>query len=423
MNKTKTIALLCALCAAIVLLPSCNDDKGPAKEPQAEYTLMLYGCGGGNLDNSMLLNLEEALLTGANDKVKMTVQIKFSAKYQSDPDMRGTQRFILDDEDGDGDYDDVEILDASLPLYDPDNLADFIRWSKLQRPAKNYILILWNHGNGWEPSTDAPKTRGILADDNVGELMMSLDELVEGVKKSDTHLKMVYYDACLMSMLENLCGLADVADYAMGAAHVTPGLGGDYASLISNLRTGANLEAAMKQYCHEVMAHWNIFGAALDISLTDLSKLAPVTAALRKISEELVGSYADYTKTYNDATNECYRLDPAFPFFDLMDYVQTLAVNSGNALLLNLSSELHRATDAAIVCREASQKLAGQEISWGITLINDAAWESDYADGSYEELAFDKASGWSQWLQTNKQKPTGNPCFDTGHAEDGGSEE
>lgn len=171
------------MCSALAFLPSCNDDdKGPTREPQAEYTVMLYGCGGGNLDYFMLLNFEETLLTGANDKVKMTVQIKFSAEYQSDPDMKGTQRFILDNEDSDGDYDDIEILDASLPLYDPDNLADFIRRSKLQRPAKNYILILWNHGNGWHPSTDAPKTRGILADDNIGSLRRSLDELVEGIK-------------------------------------------------------------------------------------------------------------------------------------------------------------------------------------------------------------------------------------------------
>lgn len=418
MKKMKTIALLLALCATTVLPACSDDDKGPSTAPQAEYTLMLYGCGGGNLDDSMLLNLEEALLTGANDRVKMTVQIKFSAAYQSDPDMKGTQRFILEDEDGDGGYDDVEILDAALPLYDPDNLADFIRWSKLQRPAKNYILILWNHGNGWHPSTDTPKSRGILADDNVGGLMMSLDELVEGVKRSNTHLKMVYYDACLMSMLENLCGLTEIADYAMGAAHVTPGIGGDYASLIGNLRTAANLEAAMKQYCREVMAHWNVYDDALDISLTDLSKLAPVTAALRKITDELVANYSDNGEAYDHAACTCYRLDPDYPFFDLMDYVQTLAVNSESAQLINLASELHRATDAAIVCKEASKKLSQQEISWGITLINNDAWKSGYADGSYEALAFDKAAGWSEWLQTNTKEPIGNPCFDTGHDED-----
>lgn len=415
MRKLKTTVLLFALCAAAVLLPSCNDDdNGPSNEPQTEYTLMLYGCGGGNLDDFMKLNLQQAVLTGSNDKVKMTGQVKFSAEYQSDPDLKGTRRFILRDEDGDQECDAVEMLDASLPLYEPDNLADFIRWSKQQCPAKNYILILWNHGNGWYPVSDNPKTRGILQDDNADDLMMSLDELVEGVKRSDTHLKMIYYDACLMAMLENLCGLTEVTDYVLGAAHITPGLGGDYASLIENLTLASDLETAIKRYCREVMAHWSVYPGNFDISLTDLSRLTPVTTALREISEELVNSYADYDEEYNQATCSCYRLDSSYPFFDVMDYVQTLAVAAENPRLIALASELHRATDAAIVCRETSKKLYPQDISWGITLVNDATWESLYADGAYRTLAFDKASGWSNWLQVNKQRPTGNPAAKMG---------
>lgn len=406
----KTRLLLFALCWAVALLPSCDDDeKGPVNEPQTEYTLMLYGCGGGDLDDLLKINLHEAALVGANDKVKMTGQVKFSAEYQDDPKMKGTHRFVLQNKDGDESFDAMETLDASLPLYEPENLADFIRWSKRQCPAKNYILILWNHGNGWYPIDDNPKTRGILQDDNVGNLMMSLDELAEGVKLSDTHLKMVYYDACLMSMLENLCGLTDVADYVLGAAHVTPGLGGDYASLIRNLSTASNLEAAMKQYCREVMAHWSVYDGNFDISLTDLSRLAPVTEVLREISDELVASYADYREVYDQAACDCYRLDSAYPFFDLMDYVQTLAVAASSAPLISLASELHRAADAAIVCRETSKTMYPQEISWGITLIDDATWTDLYADGAYEELAFDKATGWSRWLRANKQNPTGNP--------------
>ncbi len=415
MKKLHTYSLLFVLFGVVAFLPSCNDDdKGPSKEPRAEYTLMLYGCGGGNLDEYMQLNLDEALLQGANDKVKLTGQIKYSAQYQDDPDLKGTRRFVLQDENSDGKQDEAVTLDASLPLYDPDNLADFIRWSKEQCPAKNYILILWNHGSGWFPTFDAPKSRAILHDDNVG-MPMSLDELVEGVKKSGTHLKMIYYDACLMGMLENLCGLTDIADYALGAAHETPGLGGNYASLIENLRSGSNLETAMKQYCHEVMALWNVYGDNNDISLTDLSKLAPVTTVLGKISNELVASYDTNEEEFNTATCACYRLDTSYPYFDIMDYVETLAVNSENARLINLSSELKRAVGAAIVCIETSKALYPQDISWGITLVDNVAWKSLYADGTYEALAFDKATGWSKWLKANKQVPTGNPCSSDDH--------
>lgn len=419
MKKLKTCTLLLLLCGAAAFLPSCNDDdNGPSGQPEAEYTLMLYGCGGGNLDHYMQVNLFEALLTGANDRVKMTGQIKFSAEYQSDPDLKGTHRFILKDEDSDGEPDEAATLDASLPLYDPDNLADFIRWSKQQCPARNYILVLWNHGAGWTPEDDAPKSRGVLQDDNVDYLLMSLDELVEGVKKSDTHLKMIYYDACLMGMLENLCGLTGVADYVLGAAHETPGIGGSYASLIENLRSGSDFVAAMRQYCHETVKLWNIYGDNYDLSLTDLSKLTPVTKALRKISDELVASYDDYKENYDTATCACYRLNASYPFFDIMDYIETLAVASENPKLINYTSELQRAMEAAMVCNETTKALLQQDISLGITLIDKTEWMNYYADGYYEALAFDKAAGWSRWLKINEQVPTGNPCSGDDHEGD-----
>ncbi len=192
-------------------LTSCdNDDPVPIPEPDqemAEYTLMLYGCGGGNLDKAMTNNLSQALLVGTNDKVKMTCQVKFSADYQDNPDLKGTRRFTLEDENEDGEIDEVTVLDVSLPLYDPANLSEFIQWSKERCPAQNYILILWNHGGGWHPFYDRPKTKGVLFDDNLDREGLSLDELIAGVKQSDTHLKMLYYDACLMEMLENYRGL------------------------------------------------------------------------------------------------------------------------------------------------------------------------------------------------------------------------
>lgn len=429
MKQLKTFTLLFSLCGAIALLSSCSKDDDnalPAAEEQTEYTLMLYGCGGGNLDQFMATNIQEALLVGGSKKVKMTGQIKFSKSFQDDPDFEGTRRFILEDKDKDGDLDDEKFGDASIALYDPNTLADFIRWSKEKCPAKNYILIIWNHGNGWFPSVDAPKTpqtRAVIFDDNLDESPgMSLNELVDGVKMSDTHLKMIYYDACLMNMLENLCSLSEIADYALGAAHITPGLGGDYTSLIENLNSASSLEVAMKQYCRETMNHWNIYKSENDIVLTDLSKLGPVTATLKKISLELVDSYDDYEEKFDEATNSCYKFNSDFPYFDIRDYVENLAATSSSAKLVKYATEFQRAVDNAIVCCERSGKLEAyaQKISWGVILINKNAWDYCDFDSVYENLAFDKATGWSKWLKANKQIPTGNPCpEDDDHEGDG----
>lgn len=43
------------LLAACTTLVACSDDEDDVvSEPEADYTVMLYGCGGGNLDDASL---------------------------------------------------------------------------------------------------------------------------------------------------------------------------------------------------------------------------------------------------------------------------------------------------------------------------------------------------------------------------------
>ncbi len=103
------------------------------EEPDTStYTIMMYGCGGGNLDSSMVMNIQEALLAGATERVNFTGQVKFSERYHEDDTLAGTQRFVVG-EAGDIWYTPVEVLDSDLKLYDPQKLTDFINWSKQQR--------------------------------------------------------------------------------------------------------------------------------------------------------------------------------------------------------------------------------------------------------------------------------------------------
>lgn len=431
----KTIMITAWITTVTLSFTSCEkDETNDHEQIQSEYTLMLYGCGGGDLDQYMQRNLEEMLLVGETEKVKMTWQIKYSAKYQNDPEKKGTQRFVVEDKDGDLRVDEKETFDASLPLYDPDNLADFIRWSKMKRPAKNYILILWNHGNGWFPTVDQPKSKAVLADDNVGGLGMSIDELVAGIKKSDTHLKMVYYDACLMNMLENVCGLTEVSDYALGSAHSVPSLGGLYASLINGLNSNMDFETGIKKYCKNVIGHWNLYELKIDLALTNLSKLAPVMTTLSKISNELIMTYDKYKEAYDNADDNTYNVaNKTAPFVDIISYVKNVALMSENPKLINLSGELVQNADDAIVCSEITNALSPQKTSWGVTLISDGTWRIKRENGetlilywngtkelitptgekttstwgstgadSYEKLAFDKATNWSKWLRVKQ---------------------
>ena len=400
---------------AFLSLSSCDKKDDDLK--QAEYTVMLYGCGGGNLDRSLYLNLQEAFNIGSSAKVGMTVQVKYSNPYQEDEDLKGTRRFVV----GKGGPKDEVVMDVSLPLYKPESLAEFIKWSKAKCPARKYILILWNHGNGWHPYGDGTlyDSRAVIFDDNLDYKAMSVNQLVEGIEKSNTKFEIIYYDACSMNMLENLAEIAPVAKYALGSAHVTPDLGGEYGILLSLLNEKSNMLDAIGQYCKVVMNHWNPLGWSLDITMTDLSKLPKVFNIMKSISDELLNTYENenFVYAYNISDQYTYLLVEGYPFYDIGNYLGVLSRHSYNPALFTLSSRFFLAAKEAIVVQEIS-RACPTNITWGVTLVDKVEWNDIYVPFSkYEDLLFDKSTGWSNWLKTNEIVAV----IDDG--EDGGNEE
>ncbi len=50
-----------------------------------------------------------------------------------------------------------------------EHLAEFGLWAKNKFPAKNYMLIVWNHGDGWKsPNINIDFDKGISSDDETG---------------------------------------------------------------------------------------------------------------------------------------------------------------------------------------------------------------------------------------------------------------
>lgn len=342
--KSIFIALL-----ALVSFSACSDhddfdipeasDKPEVKEEGPDYLVMLYAVGGGNLDAAIMSNIYQALDVGSSDNVKMTVQFKLSAKEQKlYPQFDGTRRLDLDDnmqlvgtmKEAVADYPIIsnsyqvfaklfsQLKSESIAnsLYDmakSDALADFISWSMKKHPnAKRTILIISGHGSGWQLARDGKQdsrankqiSRAILQDDNT-KALMSLGSVVEGVKKSAGKVDLLYDDACLMSMYENLYAYADCANYLLAAVEQTPGAGGDYSKLINDLKkTGtsyAGLEATMHNFADYLVSDkWWTSGKLIglgyggkyhDIALYDLSKLSILTAVLNKVADTMAKKF------------------------------------------------------------------------------------------------------------------------------------
>ena len=113
------------------------------------------------------------------------------------------------------------------------HLSEFGRWAKLRYPARNYMLIVWNHGNAWR--FIAPRNRGkaISFDEESGSVI-DIAQLAAALKEMGG-VDVYASDACLMQMAEITYELAPHSRVIVGSAETEPVEGWNYSLLLESL--------------------------------------------------------------------------------------------------------------------------------------------------------------------------------------------
>ncbi len=341
--------LFTAVCALMTLAACKSDEVGVADvtNDDPDYLIMVYGVGGGNLDSESLLNIRQLLSEGSDSKVKYTVQYKLSADQQEwyEGTFDGVRRFtgdanlrLQDPEVHNPDYEmgisfdyrnmteeivSERIGDAQYDMCTGEALADFINWSKQKySKARHTILVLKDHGSGWTMHHDAKKdvtTRGILFDDNLNRKFLSLNDVTSGIKSAGG-VDVIYTDACLMSMYENLYGYADACKYALTSMQPTPAKAGDYIELLSLLKSAGASEAemvsAMQKYADHCTSRqwWGRITFNADLSVFDMEKLKTTcTPVLKRIADTLADKFVS-DESIQPTTDELVYGDTFAPY-------------------------------------------------------------------------------------------------------------
>ncbi len=306
--------ILFAIIAAVTFTACADRNDNPAapytpQQPEelADYTIIYYGHGGGNLDVLLMQNIMDFSFADeeAYKNVNICAQYKFSslksmeALYEelaeevdpNDPEMvkelegfktyypfaSKTMRFIANRAEGgieggeiDDDDDDETPTAADMNAFygednadiaNPDSLTNFINWAASVKPAKKYILVLSDHGGGYRPDDDMPqaaaaRTRGVVYDD-AHDTHFTVKSLAQAISAAKVRPAAVYLDACLMNSAEYLFELAPLTDYYVGSTFLVPGLGGDYISLINALSQNPNdLEKALSTFAEATVGKW-----------------------------------------------------------------------------------------------------------------------------------------------------------------------
>ena len=438
----------------------------------AKYTIMFYGCGGGNVDVQLtgaIPFIQEQLYVKAN-QVRFVVMYSMSKSDKMYREERKTTEPIYPAYGEWGETYRYELTPyttkenyrkngfykkaSEVKLYDVETIKEFLNWAKATAPAENYILIPTNHGGGFdldeeEMPEETHNTRAIAYDDNQNGSGVPTKAFAQALKETNTHLKAVYWNGCMMSQLEVMTEIAPYCDYQFGGSHVQRALPRHSYAIVEALNTYPdNFEqAALRQ--SEIL---NGPETEYDYGLSDVlindedpmnnangdfgcwrsAGLAAINAQVKELADVVTKGYDDDAtkEKIDNATSSVYMFDKDYAYVDVLDYALHIYYNLQTAeteeIYLNLEKALEEAKVYQICC--LNRKIvatdgeavytkwpATDRYSLGISLYsnNNLMWM--YYNNVYKASAFDKATGWSKFLDKNEQHldPDVNPANDS----------
>jgi hypothetical protein len=231
-----------------------------------KWTVMAYLAGDNNLDENGITDLGEMKKAGSTKGVNVI------AEFDRAGGSRRTSRYFL--RKGTSLASDVVQSLGEIDTGDPRNLIDFIQWGAKNYPAERYLLVLWNHGAGWDdkdvyggarpagaqraragrvrhaffkfPVSRAVRlsdggghiARAILFDDSAKDFLDNVEmkkALTAAADVLGQKIDLVGMDACLMSMAEVGYQMRDCALFSAGSEETEPLNGWPYDRILKAL--------------------------------------------------------------------------------------------------------------------------------------------------------------------------------------------
>lgn len=376
--------------------------KPEAPKAPAEWTIMVYSSAKNDLERFLLADLNEMEMIGSTDKVNIVAEVGRIDGYDaSDGDWKGVRRYyITKDSDktkmGSKMLQDMGMLDQG----DYRTLAAFGKWAKAAYPAKKYMLIVSNHGSGWEKGAGSEAlTKGISYDEQSGNHINTpqLGLALKEIGKVDVFGT----DACLMQMAEVVYEIKDSVDYIVGSEETEPGDGYTYndflGPVIKNPAMGP-IELG-KQAVNAYANHYDGIDQGYTQSLAKASSIGKLLAETNAFAAAMMAS-GDKTlaKSARGAAIN-YAMDENR---DLYDFTRRVVEGSTNAdVKLKGQSLMNFITgDLVLLSRSRDDKGGYWSGPKEYTLSKGmAAYFPNYSLGDgYLDLAWAKASNWDEFV-------------------------
>jgi len=363
-----------------------------------DWTMLVFLNGHNNLDGFGALNINQMETVGSTSKINVVVQWASTANGD-------TKRMLIKkDKDPNAVTSPVVEQLPAVNMGDWKNLVEFIRWGVEKYPAKRYMVVVWNHGSGWNlMNTGQFRPTDISYDDIFGyaittpELGLAMDEAAKIMgHKVDIYAS----DACLMGMVEVAAEMQNSVSYFAGSEETEPGDGWPYDTFLKkwNQLPDATPEQVIKLLSMEYVNYYTTDGMNENVTFSgfDLSKLPSLVEAVRGLGQEIRGMDPGTRKSILDSMFSATSFSIE-EYVDLLSFIENLELDYG---LLSLRPSLDRVKQGigdTVFVNEVSPRFMGVG---GISMWLPASRGAfEIAAPKYDLLKFAPSS---EWLQTLK---------------------
>ena len=357
-----------------------------------KWTVMVFVNAKNNLESFGLSDVNEMEVTGSDDNINIVAELgRINGYSTADGDWKGGRRYLVQK-----DADTAKITSPVLmelpkaDMGDWNHLVEFTKWSMAKFPAQHYVLVVWNHGAGWNKDIAFDAQRGISYDDETGNHITTpqLRQAMEQIGKID----IFSMDACLMQMVEVGYEIKDYADYIVASEETEPGDGYTYNTWLSPLAAkpamaGAELSKAMVDSYTD---HYQAINQGATQSSVKTASFGKLTQLLDGWTTEVMAA--------NDLVNVKNARTKAQAFYystnkDLYHFVKLVSEASASAAVAAKGKELLNflATDLIFHNRATGAKYAN---SFGLAVYIPTSYTP-----AYDSLLWAKDSKWDDFLK------------------------
>lgn len=394
-------------------------DKASSQELR-EWTIMVFMNGDNDLEPYALQDFREMAKVSYSEKIKVVVQFDRVGPPEDITGNDWTQTLRFEMRKNIFPLPDYIVKGGDLGEQDMGDgkvLVDFVRWTKKSYPAKRYMLIIWDHGQGWRffetLAFDGSNTKTKMyfntgssthpAYKSVSHDATSKSELYNREIQDDltTFLKgekinLIGFDACLMSMVEAGYAFKGIANYMVASEELEPGEGWDYNEWLSRLMVKPTMDE--KQLGEVIVASYKKTYSSKDPTTTlasvDLAQIENVATQIDSLSSLLLTVLPTQANEIKKMRGACskYAPDAEHPFhhIDIVQFCKQIIANSTNTQLVQQAKVVSDAvTKLAVKANYFGKERGGSYGSYGLAIYFPASG-NDYLKDEYEEGGYKK---------------------------------